>query len=107
MLLPQNVSNTKNAYYTTMAILYNIIINNNENLENIDIIFTSLCCGYGKMDEDVSIHQILDGMRDYISYKPAVINQNIIICEPNLLEQPKYYQNTEWFSVKPVDIIKI
>jgi hypothetical protein len=26
MLLPQNVSNTKNAYYYTMAILYNILI---------------------------------------------------------------------------------
>ena len=27
MLLPQNVSNTKNAYYATMAVLYNICIN--------------------------------------------------------------------------------
>jgi hypothetical protein len=27
MLLPQNVSNTKNAYYATIAVLYNILIN--------------------------------------------------------------------------------
>jgi len=27
MLLPQNVSNTKNAYYATMSVLYNILIN--------------------------------------------------------------------------------
>jgi O-acetyl-ADP-ribose deacetylase (regulator of RNase III) len=53
MLLPQNVSNTKNAYYATMEALYNILINKKENINDIDIIFTSLCCGYGKMDEDV------------------------------------------------------
>lgn len=29
---------------------------------------------------------------------------NIIINEPNLLDQPKYYQNTEWFSIKPEEI---
>jgi len=27
MLLPQNVSNTKNAYYATISVLYNILIN--------------------------------------------------------------------------------
>lgn len=29
-------------------------------MEDVDILFTSLCCGYGKMDEDVSIQQIMD-----------------------------------------------
>lgn len=105
MLLPQNVSNTTNAYYATMAILYNILINKKENLEETDIIFTSLCCGYGKMQEDVSIQQIMDGIRDYVNYNPKIINENIIINEPNLQDQPKYYQNTEFFSIKPEDII--
>ena len=27
------------------------------------------------------------------------------INEPNLYEQPKYYQNTEFFSIKPEEII--
>lgn len=106
MLLPQNVSNTKNAYFATMSVLYNILNNRKENLKDVDVIFTSLCCGYGKMDEDVSIQQILDGIRDYIHYKPKIINQNIIINEPNLYKQPKYYQNTEFFEIKPEEIVK-
>lgn len=105
MLLPQNVSNTQNAYYSTMAILYNILINKNENINNIDIIFTSLCCGYGKMDVDESIKQIIKGINDYKNYKPKIINDNIIINEPNLYEQPKYYQNTEFFNINPENII--
>ena len=105
MLLPQNVSNTKNAYYATMAILHNILVNKKENLEDIDILFPSLCCGYGKMDEETSIQQIMEGIRDYKDYKPKIINQNIIVNEPNLYDQPKYYQNTEFFKIKPEEII--
>lgn len=105
MLLPQNVSNTNNAYYATIAILYNILVNKNEKLEDVDILFTSLCCGYGKMDENKSIQQIIDGINDYKNYNPTIINTNIIINEPNLYEQPKYYQNTEFFPITPSDII--
>jgi len=105
MLLPQNVAGTRNAYYATMAVLYNVLVNRKENLENVDIIMTSFCCGYGKMDEDVSIRQIMEGIRDYENYKPTHVNQNIIISEPNLHEQPKYYQNTEFFSINPSEIV--
>lgn len=106
MLLPQNVSKTKNAYYATVAILYNILINRKENIDDIDIIFTSLCCGYGKMDEDESIQQIMDGIKNYRNYKPKIINNNIILNEPNLYDQPKYYQNTEFFQIKPEEIVR-
>lgn len=105
MLLPQNVSNTQNAYYATMSVLYNLLINNKQKLEDIDIIFTSFCCGYGQMDEEESIKQILRGINDYPNYKPNIINNNIIINEPNLQEQPKYYQNTEFFNIDPKEII--
>ena len=105
MLLPQNVSHTKNAYYATMAVLYTILIYNKENIKDVDILFTSFCCGYGKMEEQVCIQQILDGIKDYINYNPQRIYKNIIINEPNLYEQPKYYQNTEFFPIKPEDII--
>lgn len=98
------ISLKKNAYYATMATLYNILINSKENIEDINIIFTSLCCGYGKMEEDVSIQQIIDGIKDYIHYKPKTIYKNIVINEPNLNEQPKYYQNTEFFSIRPDEI---
>ncbi len=107
MLLPQDVSKTDNAYYSTLAILYNILINKNENINDVDIIFTSLCCGFGKMDVDESINQILEGIKDYPRYKPNKIHHNIILCEPNLLKQPKYYQNTEWFDVNIQDIQKV
>ncbi len=105
MLLPQNVSMTKNAYYATMAILHNILINRKENLNDVDIIMTSLCCGYGKMNEDDSIRQILDAIRDFEEYNPLVIDNNIILKEPNLLSQPKYYMNSEFFNINPEDMV--
>ena len=123
MLLPQDVRNTRYAYYATMEVLYNIIINKKEQINNVDIIFTSLCCGYGKIDEITSITQILQGLNDYILYNPTIIineniiiineniiiiNENIIIInEPNLLEQPEYYQNTEWFDISPYEIANV
>jgi hypothetical protein len=105
MLLPQNVSTTRNAYYATMAVLHNVLVNRKENIDEVDILLTSLCCGYGKMTEENSIQQIRDGINDYIHYNPLIINQNIIINEPNLSEQPKYYQNTEFFDIKPEEIV--
>jgi O-acetyl-ADP-ribose deacetylase (regulator of RNase III) len=105
MLLPQNVSNTNNAYYATIAVLYNVLVNRKENLDDVDIIFTSLCCGYGKMSEDVSIQQCIRGIRDYTNYNPILINDHIIINEANLHEQPKYYQNTEFFLIEAQDIV--
>jgi len=105
MLLPQNVSTTKNAYYATMAVLYNILVNENKNMKDINIIFTSMCCGYGKMDDNMSIQQITQGINDYSRYEPHCIYKNIIINEPNLKEQPKFYQNTEFFTLSPGEIV--
>ncbi len=107
MLLPQDVSKTQNAYYTTISILYNILVNRKEDLYNVNIVFTSLCCGYGKMSVDESIAQILDGIRDYNKYNPIKVNENIILCEPNLQEQPKYYQNSEWFDIDIKDMVRV
>ena len=107
MLLPQNVSKTRNAYYATMAILYNILENRKENLSDIDILMTGMCCGYGKMEHEESIKQMLEAIRDYKTYKPTIKNENTIINEPNLLDQPKYYQNTEWFNINPGEIERI
>ena len=107
MLLPQDVSTTPNAYYATVAILYNILCNRGEDILNVDILFTSMCCGYGKLDETESIIQILAGIKDYKSYSPSIIDNNTIINEPNLDQQPKYYQNSEWFNINPEDIVQI
>ncbi len=105
MLLPQNVSNTQNAYYATMAVLYNVLINRGESLSDVCIIFTSFCCGYGKMDEDASIQQIVRGITDYPNYTPTTVCSNTVIHEPNLYDQPKYYQNTEFFEIDPNKVV--
>lgn len=106
MLAPQPVLNTKNAYYATMAILYNIVINRNQDINDVDILFTSLCCGYGKMDINESALQILNGIKDFKNYEAIVYNNNVILCEPNLHEQPKYYDNSEWFYIEPTEVIR-
>jgi len=101
MLLPHDVSNTQNAYYSTIAILYNILINHNQNIDDVDILFTSMCCGYGKMNTDESIKQILNGIQDYKIYNPNIINNNVIINEPNLNDQPTFYENISWINIMP------
>lgn len=109
MLLPQNVSSTSNAYYATMAVLHNVLIHNHEDINDVDIIFTSLCCGYGKMDEDLSINQIIKGIHEYKNYNPILMeikNIKILLKEPNLYEQPKYYQNTEFMEIDPSEIMQ-
>lgn len=106
MLLPQDVSKTRNAYFATMAVLYNVLCNRKESLENVDILLTSMCCGYGKMSEENSLNQILKAIEDYKEYKPSHIrNEWVILHQPNLYEQPKYYQNTEWLVIPPEEII--
>jgi len=56
--------------------LYNVLINHRENINNVDIIFTSFCCGYGKMTEEESINQIIKGFQDYHKYNPRIIINN-------------------------------
>jgi len=106
MLLPQAVPHSQNAYYATMAVLYNILINRGENLDEVDVLLTSFCCGYGRMSEQESLNQILDGIRDYPTYCPLCLSETVILAEPNLPEQPKYYQNTEWMDILPNEIQK-
>lgn len=107
VLLPQDVSKTNNAYYATQAVLYNILLNQQGvSLDDVDILLTSFCCGYGKMDEDVSVQQMVDGIRDFYCYKPAWVTFNAVIAEPNLEEQPKYYQNTEFINIPPHLIVR-
>lgn len=104
MLLPQNVSKTKNAYYATIATLYNVLENNKEDINDVDIIFTGMCNGCGRMESKEVVKQMMKAIDEYKDYKPKVINKNVIINEPNLQEQPKYYSNTEWITILPNEI---
>jgi O-acetyl-ADP-ribose deacetylase (regulator of RNase III) len=105
MLLPQDVSKTHNAYYATMAVLYNVVCNRKESLDDVDILLTSMCCGWGKMDVETSFQQIKKAIEGYKEYNPKILNDSVILKQPNLSEQPKYYQNTEWFNVNPSEIV--
>lgn len=110
MLLPQNVAHTQNAYYATVAVLYHVLVHRKQNLEDVDILLTSFCCGYGRMEEDECIRQMLRGIREYAAYRPTVLYSSkeaatAILHEPNLADQPRLYQNTEFFAIAPADIV--
>jgi len=89
MLLPQNVSKTQNAYYAMSAALK--VWNGNGLL-----VVPLLACGIGKMDLNEAARQIKKAIDErsyyigdkYISEKSAEILNN----------QPKIYQNTEFFK---------
>lgn len=103
MLFPQDVKDTRNCYYATMATLYNIFINCK--FTNCEVVFTSMCCGYGKMTSEESFKQFLKAIDDFENYKPETIYENCIIHEPNLDEQPNFYENTAFKNIKSEEII--
>lgn len=100
MLIPQNVSQTNNAYYATQAILYNILVSNKYDIDKVNIIFTSLCCGYGGMTIEKSTEQIILGIKHYKDYDCKIFDKNTIINEPNLMEQEQLFDNEDWFIKK-------
>lgn len=100
MLFPQNVQKTNNAYWSMMAIL-NVLGKNMLN-KDVEIIIPSMCCGYGKMKIEDSVSQIHKAFQDY-----NISNSiNPYILEPNLHEQPKYYENREFFNIEINEIEK-
>lgn len=107
MLLPQDVSTTHNAFYSTMAVFYNLAYICGEDLNQVDVIMTAMCGGIGRMPIDESINQMLAGMEKYREYKPEQIDakNKILICEPNLEQQKKLYQNTEWINVPVTEVV--
>jgi len=98
MLVPQDVSLTHNAYYAALSVLHNILINNEYNIDDVDIIFTSMCCGYGKMSYKESARQIIKAIRFYRLYNPTSFTENISLCQPNIDEQPRLYANLDFFD---------
>lgn len=106
MLLPQDVSETKNCYYATMAALYAVqeyYEKNEKDEKDFFIVMTSACCGYGKMDVEQSLCQCFQAIRDYKIYgdDATMISHSdgiILLKEPNMEEQPHVYANTEWLG---------
>lgn len=102
MLLPQDVSGTQNCYHATRAALYNIIVNCR--YDDCEIIFTSMACGWGKMTPQQSFDQFIKAVKDFDKYTPKCIDK-CVIDEPNLDDQPLFYENTEWKKIDPRKII--
>ena len=107
MLQPQNVSKTRNAYFSTKAI-FNVLrkwghINNSKD----ELILVPMCTGWGKMDIKESLNQMNKAIEDVQLENMDNVNEGTIfyINEPNLREQPKYHENTEWIDIKPEEII--
>ena len=131
MLLPQDVSETQNAFHCTMAVIYSVCAVRGERLEHVDVLMTSLCCGYGKMSDTESFRQIQMGLKYWADcYAPEAVHLSptsagmrpapagvsmpaecpfgdMVVREPTLRDQPRLYMNTEWFAIAPADIINV
>lgn len=99
MLQSPDVSTTYNAYYATMAILYNLVYVVGIDINNVDVLIPALCTG-AKMTNEMSVYQIIYGIVKFSEYIPTFINSyyRVVICEPNLYQQKNLFYNAEWFS---------
>lgn len=103
MLLPQDISKTQNIYYAIVSTLYNVVCNQSQSLDDVDIVITTMGCTYGKMSPEQVVRQIHQAVLDFRDYTPTYTDKHTVIHEPNLLEQPRLYQNTEWFDLSVME----
>jgi O-acetyl-ADP-ribose deacetylase (regulator of RNase III) len=93
MFLPHNVSTTRNAYHSFLATL---ILFHKHKYETL--VVTSLCCGYGKMDEEESVHQMFQAYNDFLNNKYTTIyhkDNNVVLRESIDDTQPRIFDNRE------------
>jgi len=90
MLIPEDVQYTNNAYFSTMAVLYNVLVNGRKKLDDVNILLTSMCCGCGKMKIKTAVQQILQAITDYRKFRGDFIGPGVVVNEPNLDEQPVF-----------------
>ena len=92
---PQDVTMTHNAYHAMYAILSEA--KKNENIKRI--ILCGLCTGYGKMTPENAIHQMMMAYRDFVQGNPPQWSLEDIV-----IEQPLWYENTEFKYISPYDV---
>ena len=109
MLMPQNVSDTRNAYWATLAVLY--LAERAGSTETI--VFPPPACGWGKMLPRDSAHQVWWALLDH----PAGILKGTVqgtgaktVCYLGpvypLPEQPNYYENSEFKNISAHNITR-
>lgn len=92
MLQPQPVQKTKNAYWSTRAAL--------KVWSGSGTIFVPLmCCGYGRMDPREATRQMKQAYDEYILENFLGENIDYYFEQPNIDEQPNYYENTEFKNI--------
>ena len=91
MLLPQNVAGTRNAYLAFNAALWCA------DRHGVSTLFVpGMCTGWGGMSPDDAIAQMKAA---YDLYKAG--EHHGVPAQQVLEEQPKYYENTEFFYIPP------
>ncbi len=114
MLLPQNVSSTNNAFWAFLAALKIVHAANRQMDAKIEtIVCPALCCGWGKMRFLDSARQIkaaldVDAHRTH-KCKLLPVEGGVAVVEDDkdiLAEQPKLYENSEFFAIDPCDIVR-
>ncbi len=97
MLMPQPVKETHNPYHAMRAIMK---IWTGEGT----LIVPPLACGYGMIDPKVAAQQMLQAVIDEPRRAPEKCHY-IINSEEILSQQPKYYENTEFFEINPGQVV--
>lgn len=105
MFLPHDVSETRNAYHSCLAALLCWKKMGSSNT----VVFTSHCCGYGKMNEETSAKQMRDAYDDFSSGRvPEDSSQRSDTVLLPLVndEQPNNYDNREIKDVSLIHFMK-
>jgi len=119
MWLPQNVNQTKNAKNAFLAVLNATFLWNKirSSTPIKHIVCSGLCTGYGKMTGQESASQIFEAFQEFNlkqSYHLQPYHHqwfqefSIYFQEPpeSIVEQPLYYENSQWKMIKPMEIIR-
>jgi O-acetyl-ADP-ribose deacetylase (regulator of RNase III) len=105
MFLPHDVSETRNAYHACLAAL----LCWKKMKSDTTLVFTSHCCGYGKMNEEESAKQMRDAYDDFSSGRvPEDSSQRSDTVLLPLVndEQPNNYDNREIKDVSLIHFMK-
>lgn len=107
MLLPQDVRKTQNAYWATKAVM-------KVWPRDGTLFLPPMCCGYGRMDPQEAARQMkkaVDEESDQNSIESVIStvfkkSDDYYLYQPNLDEQPNYYENTEWKDIPLGSIVQ-
>ena len=109
MLMPQPVSNTRNAYYATLAALYMA----DQATDVQTLVVPPPACGWGKMSPLDSARQVWWAFIDHRSglHRGRVSRVGDVFIYRGLYdslgEQPQYYENSEFKEIAPQHLTRI